>query len=100
MKLKQVEKYNKEKDEAKRAEIEIEPQKIFVEAIKNCEPLLKLTPIKKGGITYQVPVPMSEKERTFRSVKMIIASCSDKERNVRFWNRLAIEVIEASQNRV
>lgn len=98
--MRQVEKFNKEKDEKKRAEIEIDPKKIFLGAMENCKPLLKLTPIKKGGITYQVPVPMSEKERQFRAVKMMIATCNDKERNVRIWTRLAIELIEAFNNQV
>lgn len=98
--MRQVEKWNKETDEKKRAEIETDPQKIFLGAVENCKPLLKLTPIKKGGITYQVPVPMTDNERRFRAVKMLIASCNEKERNMRFWDRLAIELIEAHQNQV
>lgn len=100
VKLKQVEKFNKETNEKKRAEIQINPQKIFLGAIENCKPLLKLTPVKKGGITYQVPVPMTEKERQFRAVKMLIATVNEKERGVHFWNRFAIELIDAYNNQV
>ena len=80
--------------------IETNPVKIFEKAVENCRPILKLTPIAKGGITYQVPVPMIDKEREFRSMKLIIAACEDKKPTERFYDRLAQELIDASYNRV
>lgn len=49
----QIEKYNKTEDETKNT-IECNPVKIFYDAITNCKPVLGLTPIKRGGIVYQV----------------------------------------------
>lgn len=95
-----MEKYNKESDETKKAEIETNPHMIFLTALENCKPLLKMTPINKGGITYQVPVPMSEKERESKAIKMLITTANDKDRNMRFYDRLALELIDAFQNKV
>ncbi|OTF72071.1 28S ribosomal protein S7, mitochondrial-like protein, partial [Euroglyphus maynei] len=39
-----------------------DPLVIFHEAIKNCMPLMITRPVKRGGATYQVPFPISEKE--------------------------------------
>lgn len=95
----QVEKYNKAK-ESERAEIETNPQKIFLTALDNVKPLLKVIPLVKSGISYQVPVPMTEKEREFKASKLLIETCLDKERSMRFYDRLAIELIDAYQNQV
>lgn len=99
VKLIQVEKYNKAK-ESERAEIETNPQKIFLTALDNVKPLLKVIPLVKSGISYQVPVPMTEKEREFKASKLLIETCLDKERSMRFYDRLAIELIDAYQNQV
>lgn len=53
MKRVQLERYHKAVPEEKDA-IEINPHKIFANAIANCKPILELTPIKRGGVTYQV----------------------------------------------
>lgn len=50
----QLRKYHKaETDEEKQA-IELRPKAIFHQAVDNCKPILKLTPIKRGGVRYQV----------------------------------------------
>ena len=66
----------------------------------NCKPLLKITSISKGGISYKCPVPMSDKEREFKATKFIIESCREKDRNMKFYDVLAYELIEASKNQV
>lgn len=50
----QLEKYNREPDVEKKALIIIDPVTILKKAIQNCKPLLKLTPVKRGGSYYQV----------------------------------------------
>lgn len=50
----QLEKYHKSSSEDEKAEIELNPRKIFYNAIQNCKPILHLTPIKRGGVKYQV----------------------------------------------
>lgn len=50
----QLEKYHKAKSEEEKMNIELNPKEIFHKAISNCKPLLQLTPIKRGGVRYQV----------------------------------------------
>lgn len=100
IKLKQIEKYNKAKDEAERKEIETNPMKIFLNGLDNTKPILKLVGVVKGGISYQVPVPMSEKEREFKATNMVISSSNEKDDNVRFYDKLSQEMIDAFQNQV
>lgn len=49
----QLERYQKASDEEKNT-IELNPRKIFYDAVLNCKPVLTLTPIKRGGVKYQV----------------------------------------------
>ena len=95
-----MEKINKEQEETKRIQIEANPLKIFLTALDNCKPLLKLEPVNKGGITYQCPMPMSEKQREFKSIKFIISSCLEKERSMRFYDALANELLNAYEYQV
>jgi small subunit ribosomal protein S7 len=95
-----VERFNKEQDETKRNNIETNPLKIFLTALDNCKPLLKLEPVNRGGITYQCPMPMSERESEFRSIKFILTSANDKDRNVRFYDSLSNELLDAYQFQV
>ncbi len=87
-----------------RNEIETNPVKVFLTAVENCTPVVMLKPIVKGGITYKVPVPISEKEKRFRAMKFIINTCSEnpKERNKRlkYSVKLSEELLAASENRV
>ncbi|CAF0937893.1 unnamed protein product [Brachionus calyciflorus] len=98
IKLKQIEKFNKTEDGNKKKEIETNPRKIFLGAMDNTKPILKVVGIVKSGISYQVPVPMSEKEREFKATKLIISSCQDKDNKSRFYDILAQELIDAFNN--
>lgn len=49
----QLERYHKSSAEDKN-NIELSPKKIFYKAVSNCKPILALTPIKRGGVKYQV----------------------------------------------
>jgi small subunit ribosomal protein S7 len=74
--------------------------KIFLTALDNCKPLLKLEKVNKGGITYQCPMPMSEKQREFKAIKFIISSCLEKDRPMRFYDALANELLDAYEYQV
>ncbi|VDO92709.1 unnamed protein product [Soboliphyme baturini] len=65
----QLKKYFAAKTDAEREAIECDPRKIFHSAIKNCTPALKLTPVTRGGITYQVPCFVRDKEAQFMALK-------------------------------
>lgn len=94
----QVQRYNSAKTDEERAEIETSPLKLLHRAIENARPLLKLTPIKRGGITYQVPVPISEKHSYFFAYNWLLEATNQKERTVHFPEKFAWEVIDAAHN--
>ncbi|XP_018323968.1 28S ribosomal protein S7, mitochondrial isoform X2 [Agrilus planipennis] len=94
----QLEKYHKAKTEAEKQAIEINPKNIFHQAVNNCKPLLYLTPIKRGGVKYQVPVPIPDKRSQFLSMKWLIEAAREKERTVHFPEKLAYELIDAASN--
>jgi hypothetical protein len=41
---------------------------------------------------------MAEKEREFKATNLIVSSVNEKERNIRFYDKLADELIDASKN--
>nr|CAI5818137.1 unnamed protein product [Callosobruchus analis] len=94
----QLEKYHKCKTEEDKAKIQLDPKTIFHNAVDNCKPILMLTPIKRGGVKYQVPVPISEKKAQFMSMKWLIQAGQEKDKAVRFHLQLARELIDAANN--
>ncbi|XP_063702067.1 small ribosomal subunit protein uS7m [Culicoides brevitarsis] len=93
----QLERYHLASEEEKK-NIETEPLKIFLKAIENARPLLTLTAIKRGGSTYQVPIPITEKKSIFMSMKWILEASNEKERKVLFPDKFAWEVLDAANN--
>ncbi|XP_055939284.1 28S ribosomal protein S7, mitochondrial-like [Argiope bruennichi] len=101
IKLIQLSKYHKASAEEK-ASIELDPKKIFLQAIENCKPVLSVMKIKKGGIAYQVPVPITNKKATFMSMKWLVMAARDKEGPISFVDQLSKELLDAynSEGRV
>ena len=91
-------KYYKAATEAERAEIEINPVKILHKALENSKPILQLTPIKRGGSTYQVPIPITDNFARFMAMKWFIIESREKERKVHFPEKLAHELLDAFNN--
>jgi hypothetical protein len=50
----QLQRYHSTDDPEKKTSIETNPLKIFHSALINSKPVLQLTPIKRGGVTYKV----------------------------------------------
>ncbi|XP_044758942.1 28S ribosomal protein S7, mitochondrial [Coccinella septempunctata] len=94
----QLAKYNRCETEEGKSAIELNPKVIFHEAVENCKPIMCLTPIKRGGVRYQVPVPISAKRAQFFSMKWLIAASKEKESTVRFSYQMALELIDAANN--
>ncbi|XP_068220085.1 small ribosomal subunit protein uS7m [Palaemon carinicauda] len=92
----------KKKQEAETQEekdaIETNPVVVFHKAVQNCKPILQLTPVKRGGIRYQVPVPLTEKRSFFIAMRWLVEAGKDKYRDVRFSEQLARELLEAYKN--
>ncbi|XP_073975339.1 mitochondrial ribosomal protein S7 [Rhodnius prolixus] len=93
----QIEKYNKEIDPEKKSNIELDAMTIFHKAVENCKPVLALTAVKRGGSTYQVPVPISDRRATFLSMNWLIDQGKSEPRTTRFYVKLANEIINASK---
>lgn len=94
----QLERYHKATNIEDKNKIELNPRVIVHKAILNGKPLLQLTPIKRGGVKYQVPVPITDKRSQFLSMKWIIEAGNEKDRNMRFYDQLAVELIDAFNN--
>lgn len=91
----QLERYNLADDDEK-SNIETNPLNILHKAVENCRPLLQLTPIKRGGSTYQVPVPITEKRSYFVAMRWLIEAAREKERTVHFPEKIAWELLDAA----
>ena len=99
VKRKQFEKYHAASAE-KQATIERNPYTIFHQALKNCEPVIGLVPILKGGHFYQVPVPLADRRRRFLAMKWMITECREKKpRRMLMPEKLSQELLEAFYNR-
>ncbi|KAJ8892349.1 hypothetical protein PR048_004929 [Dryococelus australis] len=94
----QLERYNKCSKPEDRERIETDPLNIMYKAVANTKPLLQLSPIKRGGVTYRVPVPITEKRSNFLAMKWLIEAANDKERTVHFPEKLAWELLDAAKN--
>nr|CAG4650458.1 EOG090X0CZM [Sida crystallina] len=94
----QLSKYHQAPTEAEKEEIELNPVVILHKAIENCQPILQLTPIKRGGTTYQVPIPVTAKRSNFLAMKWLMEESCNKDRKVHFPVKLANELIEAANN--
>ncbi|KAB0796502.1 hypothetical protein PPYR_10563 [Photinus pyralis] len=94
----QLEKYHKLANEEEKEKVVLNPRAIIHQAITNVKPILQLTPIKRGGVTYQVPVPITDRRSQFLSMKWLIEAGNEKERTVRFYDQFAYELIDAANN--
>lgn len=90
----QLAKYHAASDEEK-ASIELDPKKIFFDAIENCKPVLSVTGIKKGGITYQVPIPITANKSRYMAMKWLIMAGRDKDGPVSFVDQMTKELLDA-----
>lgn len=98
VKRKQFEKFHAASSE-EQASIERNPYTIFHQALKNCEPVIGLVPILKGGRFYQVPVPLSDRRRRFLAMKWMITECREKKhRRTLMPEKLSQELLQAFHN--
>ncbi|XP_059476169.1 small ribosomal subunit protein uS7m [Neocloeon triangulifer] len=94
----QIEKFHSLPTE-KRSEFVIkDPNQLLHEAVQNSKPIMILTPIKRGGVKYQVPVPVADKIATVLAYKWLIDAGKEKDRTARFHDKLAWEIMDAANN--
>ncbi|KAM3863498.1 small ribosomal subunit protein uS7m [Diretmus argenteus] len=95
IKRKQVEKYHKA-PEGEKDKIECNPYTIFHQALENCQPVIGLASIQKGGKSYQVPIPLTDSRRRFLAMKWMITECRDnKHRRTHMYEKLSQELLVA-----
>ncbi|XP_058815948.1 small ribosomal subunit protein uS7m [Topomyia yanbarensis] len=94
----QLERYHLAETDEEKEKIELNPRVLLARAVENSRPLLQLTPIKRGGVRYQVPVPITEKRSYFLAMKWLLEACREKERTVHFPEKMAWEVLDAAAN--
>ncbi|GAU96624.1 hypothetical protein RvY_08047 [Ramazzottius varieornatus] len=94
----QMEKYHATTDVTAKMRVELNPLKIFHQAVENCKPVLALTPIKRGGVTYQVPVSVRDKTAEWTAMKWLILAGREHEHQIHFRETIAKELIAAFQN--
>ncbi|KAG4074934.1 hypothetical protein HA402_009359 [Bradysia odoriphaga] len=93
----QLERYNLAEPN-ERESIELNPVAVLHKAVENCRPILTLTPVKRGGSKYQVPVPLTEKRSYFIAMRWLVQAGREKERTVHFPEKLAWELLDAAAN--
>lgn len=70
---------------------------VFEKAIENVKPKIEVRPRRVGGATYQVPVEVRPKRQLSLAIKWIIRAARQRPER-RMFERLANELIDASQN--
>lgn len=73
-----------------------DPYALLVKAIENCRPVLQVTAIKRGGVKYQVPIPVTEKRSYFLATKWLLEAAREKERKVHLPEKFAWEILDAA----
>lgn len=74
------------------------PIEVFHEALDNVKPLLEVRSRRVGGATYQVPMEVRKSRAQSLAIRWLI-ECSAKRSENTMTERLATEILEASNNR-
>lgn len=94
----QLERYHLAKTDEEKEAIELNPRVLLRQAIENCRPLMKIVSVKRGGTSYRVPVPITEKRSYFMSIKWLVEAGNDKAQTIHFKEKMAWEIIDAANN--
>jgi small subunit ribosomal protein S7 len=73
------------------------PLEVFEEAVRNATPVVEVKPRRVGGATYQVPVDIRAERRLALALRWLLQSARGRKGRT-MADRLAAELIEASQN--
>lgn len=92
----QLERYNKAPTDEEKNKIETNPVSILHNAIENSRPLLNVTPIKRGGVKYQVPVPITEKHSYYLACKWLVEAAREKGSKDKLKDKLCYELLDAA----
>lgn len=96
----QFEKMYHEADEEKRSKILLNPAELLHRALANAIPVMQLRPLKRGGIVYQVPAPISANKARWTAMKWLILAAREKGTRDKMWDTLSLQLVDAYENEV
>ncbi len=85
--------------EAVREKTKDDPMKTLKKAVDNVRPLLEVKSRRVGGATYQVPVEVNPQRRQSLAIRWILAYAAQRGSEKAMLQKLANEVLDASNNR-
>ena len=75
-----------------------DPMKIFAAAMDNIRPQMEVRPRRVGGAAYQVPISVRGPRKDSLAIRWLIAAARGRNEVHTFAERLAAEIIDASNN--
>ncbi|KRG00408.1 uncharacterized protein Dwil_GK26747, partial [Drosophila willistoni] len=75
---------------------ETDAESLLIQAVENCRPLLQLFSIKRGGVKYHVPIPLTNKKSYFLAMKWLLDASREKDRKDSLPEKLAWEILYAA----
>jgi len=100
IKVTQLKAWREAATEEERAAVQLDPLAVFLGAVENSRPIMTTLAIRKGGIKYQVPMPLKEKLSYFRGMKWLVEAGRDRPHwTVHFPEQMAKELIDAYHGR-
>ncbi len=78
---------------------ELDPIKVFAEAVNKVKPSLEVRPRRIGGAAYQVPMPVRGVRKESLAIRWLVAAARSKSNNEfhHFSEKLATELMAAAQ---
>lgn len=77
IKKEQLKGWRKATTEEERKKFELDPLELMKKAVSNCTPVVFTRPVKKGGVTYQVPFPLTPFNAQFQALRWIREAAHD-----------------------
>jgi len=72
------------------------PLEIFLKALENSKPVVEVRSVRRGGATYQIPVPLRENRGISLGIKWLIQA--SRKKKLSQVDNLSTVLIEASKN--
>lgn len=93
----QLSKYHRTIDPVEKEKIVCNPLTIFLQALENCKPLMVTKSVKRGGATYQVPFPLSQRDSQDLAMRWLLQAVKErpKPRKTFFPEVMARELIDS-----
>ena len=76
------------------------PLEVFTRALENIKPIMEVRPRRVGGAAYQVPMPVRGDRRESLAIRWLVLYARQRPSSEyrHFYEKLAAEILDASQN--